>query len=74
MQFDYAYYKAYIIRRCMKYRDLVRILLQNGYSLDRSSGRHEIYVKENCSPIAVPHHREINENTAKSILQKIREC
>lgn len=53
----------------MKRRDLIRILKSAGYRIDRDDGNHTIYEKEGRRPVQVPRHREINENTAKSILK-----
>ncbi len=53
----------------MKRRDLVKQLEAAGYQLARDEGDHTIYRKPNAQPIAVPRHREINENTAKTILR-----
>jgi len=52
----------------MKRRDLVKKLETAGYKLDRT-GEHSIYEKEGSRPVQVPNHREINENTARSILK-----
>lgn len=52
----------------MKRRDLVKKLEAAGYKIDRD-GDHTIYEKQNCRPVQVPKHREINENTAKAILK-----
>lgn len=53
----------------MKRRDLVKKLEAAGYKLDRDNGDHTIYEKKGGCPVQVPRHREINENTAKSILK-----
>lgn len=53
----------------MKRRDLIRQLEAAGYKKERDNGGHTIYAKEDCRPIPVPRHRELNENTAKSILR-----
>lgn len=53
----------------MKRRDLIRQLEAAGYKKERDNGGHTIYTKEGCRPIPVPRHRELNENTAKSILR-----
>lgn len=53
----------------MKRRDLVRQLEAVGYQLVRDEGDHTIYRKPDAQPIAIPRHREINENTAKTILR-----
>lgn len=53
----------------MKRRDLVRRLENAGYRVVRDEGDHTVYQKPNAQPIAIPRHREINENTAKTILR-----
>lgn len=53
----------------MKHRDLVKRLEAAGYRIVRDDGNHTIYQKPNAQPIAVPRHREVNENTAKTILK-----
>lgn len=52
----------------MKHRDLIDALLKAGFVLERT-GKHDIYVKGNVE-VQIPHHREVNEITAKSILKK----
>lgn len=53
----------------MKRRDLIRRLEDAGYQKVRDEGDHTIYRKPNARPIAIPRHRELNENTAKTILR-----
>lgn len=53
----------------MKRRDLIKKLEAAGYRVDRDDGGHTVYEKEGSRPVQVPRHREINENTAKSILK-----
>ena len=53
----------------MKRRDLIKKLEAAGYKGDRDNGNHTVYEKEGSRPVQVPRHREINENTAKSILK-----
>lgn len=53
----------------MKRRDLVRQLEASGYRIIRDEGDHTVYQKPGARPVSVPRHREINENTAKSILR-----
>lgn len=53
----------------MKRRDLVKKLESAGYTVDRDYGDHTVYEKEGGRPVQVPRHREINENTARSILK-----
>ena len=52
----------------MKRRDLVKLLEQHGYKLDRV-GDHAIYEKEGSRPVQVPNHREIKEVLAYKILK-----
>lgn len=53
----------------MKRRDLIKILLSNGYVLIRDSGDHSIFKAPDKRPVQVPKHRELNENTARQILK-----
>ena len=53
----------------MKRRDLVKKLESAGYTIDRDDGNHTVYEKNGARPVQVPRHREINENTANSILK-----
>ena len=53
----------------MKYRDLKKQLEKCGYTLARNGASHDIYTNGDTE-IAVPRHREINEQTAKAILKK----
>ena len=53
----------------MKRRDLEKLLLQNGWTLYRSGGNHDIYAKgKEKEPI--PRHREIDEELAKAIIKR----
>jgi len=52
----------------MKRRDLVRLLKSAGYTADRNN-HHEVFVKAGCQSVQVPNHREVDENTARSILK-----
>ena len=52
----------------MKNKDLKKILTGLGWYFLRKGNSHEIWT--NCKDInAIPRHREINENTAKSIIK-----
>ena len=53
----------------MKRRDLIETLVRNGFELYRHGSNHDIYRKGNIQ-IAVPRHKEINEETAKAILKE----
>lgn len=55
----------------MKRRDLIKLLEQAEWKLDRRGGNHDIYFKDDYTrPIPVPRHRDIPENVAKSILKQ----
>ena len=54
----------------MKRRKLLQILEMNGFEFKRSGGNHDIYQKGKCK-IAVPRHKEINENLVKVILKEM---
>ena len=53
----------------MKRRDLVKKLEAAGYREKRNDGDHAVYVKKDSRSVQVPNHREVNENTARSILK-----
>ncbi len=53
----------------MKRRELIKKLVASGYREARNDGGHAIYEKPNSRPVQVPNHREINENTAASIIK-----
>lgn len=52
----------------MKQRDLIKRLEAAGYHKARGDGNHIVYKKPSSQFVAVPRHREVNEDTAKSIL------
>ena len=51
----------------MKRRDLIKKLAAGGYKKDRSN-RHTTYEKPDHRPVQVPNHKEIDEKTARGIL------
>lgn len=53
----------------MKQRDLVKLLLKNGWTFYRNGGNHDIYIKGKDSE-SVPRHKEVNEQLAKSIIKR----
>lgn len=56
----------------MKFRDLVRRIKEEGAVFVRHGGDHDWYRNVISGAMApVPRHREINENTAKSIIKKL---
>jgi mRNA interferase HicA len=52
----------------MKRRLIIKALEKAGYTRDRGDGDHDVYEKKGRPPIQVPKHREINNNTARTIL------
>lgn len=56
----------------MKKKDLEKELKKLGYDKVREGGNHEVW-GNGSKAIAVPRHKEINENTAKSILKSARQ-
>jgi predicted RNA binding protein YcfA (HicA-like mRNA interferase family) len=55
----------------MNARQLIDILKDNGWKLDRIEASHHIFIKEGCRPVPVPMHgaRDIG-NLAKKILKE----
>ncbi len=53
----------------MKRKDLINLLLQNGWHLEREGANHSIYIKnDKIEPI--PRHKEIDEMLAKAIIRR----
>jgi predicted RNA binding protein YcfA (HicA-like mRNA interferase family) len=58
----------------MKRQDLIRRLEDAGCALVRHGGRHDWYRNPRTGVSQpVPRHREVSENLAKHILQKLRD-
>jgi predicted RNA binding protein YcfA (HicA-like mRNA interferase family) len=56
----------------MKFRDLIRRIEDEGAIFVRYGGDHDWYRNVITGAMAsVPRHREVNENTAKSIIKKL---
>lgn len=53
----------------MKQRDLVKLLVKNGWKFLRSGGNHDIYTNGKSFE-TIPRHSEINENLAKAIIRR----
>ena len=53
----------------MKRRDVLKKLLDAGFSIIRDDGSHTNLWKPGSRVIQVPRHREINENTARQLLK-----
>ena len=57
----------------MKKTELCRRLRGYNWSLEREGSSHEVWTNGKGSQTTVPRHREINENTARSILKVAKE-
>jgi len=56
----------------VKHSDLIRTITQNGAVLTRHGAKHDWYTNHAAKiSIAVPRHKEVNENTARSIIKKL---
>ena len=53
----------------MKRKDLIRLLEENGWHLERNGSNHDIYKKDDQTE-AVPRHREVEEILAKAIIRR----
>ena len=53
----------------MKRRELERQLRDNGWTLSRHGGKHDVWSRGERE-LVVPRHAEINEYTAKAILRE----
>lgn len=54
----------------IKYRDFVKLLKRNGYTLDRISGSHEVFVNNKGEHISISHHVEINAMLARRLIRE----
>ncbi len=50
----------------MKQRDVIKMLLNNGFSFYKHGGNHDIYIKGKVK-IPIPRHKEIKEGLVKTI-------
>ncbi|MBY0584428.1 type II toxin-antitoxin system HicA family toxin [Murdochiella sp. Marseille-P8839] len=53
----------------MKRRDIEKELKKLGFVFVDNGGNHDLFMNEKGIKISVPRHREIKENTAKTILK-----
>ena len=53
----------------MKTKDLIKLLIKNGWYYKRSGGNHDIYTNGTDSE-PIPRHTEIKENLAKAIIKR----
>jgi mRNA interferase HicA len=53
----------------VKRKDLIKLLEQNGWHLDREGANHSIYTKDDKTE-PIPRHKEIDELLAKSIIKR----
>lgn len=54
---------------CLKRRNLIKLLKQNGFYLDRHGGNHDIY-RRGSNIEKIPRHKEVNETLARMIIKK----
>lgn len=54
----------------MSGKEVISLLLKNGWTLARSKGSHRIYIK-NGVPVTVPFHSELKKGTLESIKKTI---
>ena len=59
-----------IERGIMHYRDLIKVLEDNGWYLKRQGGNHELYT-DGSRTIPIPRHKEINERLARNIIKNL---
>lgn len=66
------YYNAHVNKnkedKSLKQRDLIKRLTEAGFKKIRTES-HITFRKDGVATVQVPKHKEINENTAKSILK-----
>lgn len=55
----------------MKRRKLIKEVENNGWWIKRHGAEHDIYTN-GSSDVAVPRHPDVNEETAKDIIKKVR--
>ena len=53
----------------MKTKDLIKMLLRNGWTFKRHGANHDIYVKGNKRE-SVVRHRETDEELAKTVIRR----
>ena len=53
----------------MKTKDLIKLLIKNGWYYKRSGRNHDIYTNGTGSE-SIPRHTEIKENLAKAIIKR----
>ncbi len=59
--------------RVLSGREVADILLENGFSLVRTRGSHEVYQKQSDTgtmTVPVPRHRELKRGTLSSIIRQ----
>ncbi len=53
----------------MKHKDLIDLLLRNGWQFKRHGGSHDVYAK-GAERETIPRHKEIDEQLAKAIIRR----
>lgn len=54
----------------MLYRDLVKLLEENGWYIKRQGGNHVLYT-DGDRTMPIPRHKEINERLARKIIKDL---
>lgn len=54
----------------MRYRDLIKLLEENGWYLKRQGGSHVLYT-DGTRTMPIPRHKEINERLARKIINDL---
>lgn len=56
-------------------KEAEKLLLNNGFIIDRQKGSHKIYVKNNCRMV-IPHHsgKILHPKIVKELLKIIENC
>ncbi len=53
----------------MKRRDLIKLMLKNGWVLVRNGAKHDVYRKDDAME-TIPRHKELDEMLAKAIIKR----
>lgn len=55
----------------MKYREVVKVMLQNGYCEKSTNGSHVKFAKDGVIPVVIPNHngKDINRNLLRRLFK-----
>jgi len=62
--------RNYDWKKTMSAKEVISMLIRNGWLLSRSTGSHRIYIK-NGIPVVVPYHKQIKKGTLESIKKTV---